>query len=108
MRILAITLASALMLATSLFSAAVETAHAESVQCGHRSLIVQQLASKHKEQQAVMGLSSDGRLVEIWSSYQSRSFTVLLTWPTMQNCIVAAGEGLEMKLPGEFISQFEF
>lgn len=103
MRIPAIIAASMLMLV-----ALNQTSNAQSAQCGERNAIVSQLASKHKEQQSVMGLSRDGRLLEIWSSYKSRSFTVLLTWPTMQSCIVAVGQGLEMTPPREFISRFEF
>lgn len=84
------------------------SASAQSLPCGERSTIVSQLANKHKEQQAVIGMAKDGRLMEIWSSYKSRSFTVLMTWPTMKSCIVATGNELAMQKPKEFIARFEF
>ncbi len=83
-------------------------AQAQSVACGQRATIVSRLANKHKEQQAVIGMAKDGRLLEIWSSYKSRSFTVLMTWPTMKSCIVATGNELAMQKPREFIARFEY
>ncbi len=84
------------------------TAGAQAAPCGHRDAIVAQLADKHKEPQAVIGMAKDGRLMEVWSSYKSRSFTVLMTWPTMKSCIVATGSDLAMQKPREFIARFEF
>ncbi|MGI9480529.1 MAG: hypothetical protein ACR2PI_27820 [Hyphomicrobiaceae bacterium] len=104
MRISALFAATTLALMT-VFST---VASAQSVPCGARDTIVSQLTGKHKEQQAVIGMAKDGRLLEIWSSYESRSFTVLLTWPTMKSCIVATGSSLSMKQPTEFIGRFEF
>ena len=104
MRISAIIAAISLAF-TTLISA---TAGAQAAACGHRDAIVAQLADKHKEQQAVIGMSKDGRLLEIWSSYKSRSFTVLMTSPTMRSCVVASGSDLALQQPREFIARFEF
>ena len=104
MRISAIIAATTLALMTIVSTAA----QAQSIPCGHRGQIVSQLANKHKEQQAVIGVAKDGRLLEIWSSYKSRSFTVLLTWPTLKSCIIATGNELAMQKPREFIARFEF
>jgi hypothetical protein len=101
---------SAIITATmlALMTIAATAANAQSAPCGKRSEIISQLAVKHKEQQAVIGMAKDGRLFEIWSSYKSRSFTVLMTWPTMKSCIVATGDELAMQKPREFIARFEF
>lgn len=104
MRISAIIAATSLALMTLVTTAA----NAQGIPCGPRGKIVSQLAKKHKEQQAVMGVSKDGRLLEIWSSYKSRSFTVLLTTPTMVSCIVATGSELSMQKPREFIARYEY
>ena len=61
----------------------------------------------HGVSQAVIGMAKDGRLMEVWSSYTSRSFTVLMTWPTMKSCIVATGSdramlGIGLALEGLF------
>lgn len=104
MRISAIIAATTLALMTFVSTAAT----AQSAPCGARDAIVEQLTTKHKEQQAVIGMAKDGRLLEIWSSYKSRSFTVLMTWPTMKSCIVATGNELAMQKPREFIARFEY
>lgn len=83
-------------------------ANAALSRCAQRDKIVTQLAKKYKEQPAVIGVSKDGRLLEVWSSYERRSFTVLMTWPTMRSCIMAVGDQVAMKKPKEFISRFEF
>ena len=87
---------------------AVGSAHAQGAQCAERSKIVSQLAGKHKEQQTVIGLTKDGRLLEIWSSHGSRTFTLILTWPNLRSCVMAAGSELDMRPAREFIAQFEF
>lgn len=105
MRISAIIAATTLALLT-VFSAT--AASAQGVACGHRDAIVAQLSKKHREQQSVMGVAKDGRLLEIWSSYEKRSFTVLMTWPNMKSCIVATGDELSLKKPTEFITRHEY
>ena len=87
---------------------AVQPASAQGAQCGERGKIVSQLAGKHKEQQTVIGLTKDGRMLEIWSSHGSRTFTLLLTWPNLRSCIMAAGNELDMRPAQEYIAQFEF
>jgi len=103
MRVLVILAMSALTAFT-----AIQSANAQGAQCGERSTIVSQLSAKHNEQQTVIGLTKDGRLLEIWSSHGSRSFTLLLTWPNLRSCIMAAGQDLDMRPAREFITQFEF
>ncbi|MGI9424915.1 MAG: hypothetical protein ACR2PA_17085 [Hyphomicrobiaceae bacterium] len=103
MRVLVILAMSALTAFT-----AIQSANAQGAQCGERGTIVSQLSAKHNEQQTVIGLTKDGRLLEIWSSHGSRSFTLLLTWPNLRSCIMAAGQDLDMRPAREFITQFEF
>ena len=83
-------------------------ASAQLVQCGNRAAIVSGLASKHKEQQAAIGVAKDGRLLEIWVNPKSGTFTVLLTFANMNTCIVAAGDGYESRRIGEFVRRFEY
>ena len=99
-----------IILAMSLLTAlaTVQTASAQGPQCGERGKIVSQLAGKHKEQQTVIGLTKDGRLLEIWSSHGSRTFTLILTWPNLRSCLMAAGIELDMRPAREFLGQFEF
>ena len=103
MRTLVIAMAAALI-----SFAANSPAQAQFAQCGERGHIVSQLASKHKEQQAAIGLSKDGRLLEIWSNGKSGSFTIVLTTPKMNSCILAVGEEFEIRKASEFIARFEF
>ena len=103
MRILTLLAIAALM-----STAASKVTHAQSPQCGERSKIVAFLSGKHKEQQAAIGLSKEGRLMEIWSNKRSNSFTVLMTWPNMRSCIVAAGREFEMREITSHVAKLEF
>ena len=77
-------------------------------QCNKRDTIVAQLSKKHKEQQAAMGVTADGRLLEVWGRYETGSFTVLMTWPDMRSCVIASGQQLEVQPLREYIARFEF
>ncbi|MFT4962593.1 MAG: hypothetical protein ACI92Z_003693 [Paracoccaceae bacterium] len=62
--------------------------------CGLRDTVILQLSTKYSEQLTVGGLQKvQGiqALMEIWSSPETGSYTVLLTNPNGVSCIVAAG-----------------
>ncbi len=101
-------IASLIAIAAISITAIAQSSVAQGLQCGNRETIVAQLSKKHKEQQAAIGLAKDGRLFEVWGSYETASFTVLLTWPNLKSCIVASGEQLEMRPLREFAARFEF
>ena len=62
--------------------------------CATRDTVVERLQSRYSEQLTAAGLqnsSSDQTVVEVWSSPDSGTFTVLVTRADGQSCVVAAG-----------------
>lgn len=79
-----------LLSATAALMTATTASHAMG-QCGDREAITQHLAEKFGERHAAIGLQSDSGLLEIWSSEQSGTWSVLLTRPDGQTCVMATG-----------------
>ena len=59
--------------------------------CGQRSTIVGQLQAKYKETHRASGLETDTKMVEIWTSAGSGTWTILITQANGITCIAAAG-----------------
>jgi hypothetical protein len=72
------------------------------MRCHDRSMIVAQLAEKYGEAQIAAGLHSNGNLIEVYSSEEKDTWTVISSTPDGMSCIVAAGKGWQQKpvLPG--------
>lgn len=66
--------------------------------CAERARIVDQLKSKYDESHRASGLESDTKMVEIWTSSKSGTWTILITSTDGISCIAAAGRNwLDMK-----------
>lgn len=65
--------------------------------CGDRAEILENLAKFHTEQPQAMGLSTDGKLVEVLVS-ATGSWSILVSLPSQMTCLVATGEHWE-RLP---------
>jgi hypothetical protein len=78
-------------LAAGLAVAAPQIADARGV-CAPRDRVVERLATAHDEVPIGAGLQSGSRLIEIWRSPETGSWTVLLTRADGMSCILAAGE----------------
>lgn len=64
--------------------------------CGAREAMVDRLASVYSEELTAAGLQGrdgDQRVLEIWASERTGTFTVLLTTAAGESCIVASGTG---------------
>jgi len=59
--------------------------------CGERAEVTAKLHQKFGEMQAATGLVSSDRMLEVWRS-DDGSWTILMTRPDGQTCIMAAGE----------------
>lgn len=60
--------------------------------CAPRDTIVERLQGKYSERLTGGGLQNDQQLLEIWSSEQTGSFTVLMSRANGISCIVASGQ----------------
>ena len=63
--------------------------------CGQRSTVLDYLSSKYSEKPIAMGLAANGGLIEVLSSIEGSTFTIIVTMPEGETCMVAAGEGWE-------------
>jgi len=74
---------------------ATQYAFAQSNRCATRDIVVAQLAEKYGETRQSVGLGSNEALVEVFASTQTRTWTITVTLPGGQTCIVAAGSSFE-------------
>ena len=60
--------------------------------CSSRTDMVSHLQTKYGEQPTAIGVTSSGNVLEIASNADG-SFSVFVTTPDMESCLVAAGNG---------------
>jgi hypothetical protein len=63
--------------------------------CHNATEIAKQLNSRYDEAPVAFGLQSNGHLLQVWSSEDKGTWTVVSTSPSGVSCIVAAGKGWE-------------
>jgi hypothetical protein len=69
--------------------------------CGDRHQILEQLKQEHNERPNALGLSADGGVLEVLVSPEG-GWTILVTYPTQQTCVVAVGRAWEaLQIAGE-------
>jgi len=62
-------------------------------QCNTRESVVTLLSSKYKEAPVAVGVTNTGGLVEVLSTGNGGTWTIIVTTPQGMSCLVAAGEG---------------
>lgn len=82
---------TAIALALSI-SVAGTTAQAQQRPCGERDQIVQRLGNKYGEARTSRGLSHNNGMVEVYTSEETGTWTILITLPSGETCLVAAGD----------------
>ena len=87
--------AAVLLIATSGMPVAASAA-AESTPCGPRPELVKQLSKKFHEEPIAIGLTNKGSLVEVLTSDNGSTWTIMISQPNGSSCLVAAGEGWEV------------
>jgi hypothetical protein len=70
-------------------------ASAQQNPCNKRLEIIGHLAKKYSEAPVAIGLSSNGGVVEVLSSKKNQSWTMIITMPDGNSCLMAAGENWE-------------
>jgi hypothetical protein len=65
--------------------------NAAPLSCMPRDALVQDLMRSYGEDLLGRGLQNPQQLLEIWSSGDSGSFTIFITHPDGQSCVVATG-----------------
>ena len=67
--------------------------------CTDRSSALSHLSKAYEEQPVAMGLASSGGVVEVLTNEKGTSWSIIVTMPSGQTCLVAAGEGWEALQP---------
>jgi hypothetical protein len=89
------TLLFSLVLASlSLFFAS--AAVAQRPQCNTRDTVLELLSQKYSEAPVAIGVANNGGLIEVLTSSEGVTFTIIITSPKGVSCLVAAGEGWRM------------
>lgn len=65
---------------------------AQGLRCLPRETLVETLSKQYNEQLTGGGLQNAQRLLEVWSSEETGSFTVFITRPNGLSCIMATGQ----------------
>ncbi len=79
------------VLTLSSFEAAAQTA------CSPRTDVVGRLAKKYGEAPVAMGVTNKGGLVEVLTTGDGNTWTIIVSTPNGTSCMVAAGEGWRTK-----------
>ncbi len=67
--------------------------------CNPRNQVLDQLADRYKEAPVAAGVTNQGALVEVLATGDGKTWTIIVTTPQGQSCIVAAGEGWRQVAP---------
>ena len=83
---------------TALMSAAPALADAPAGPvCDARKEVLGHLAGKYSENPVALGLATNGGVVELLTAGDGKTWTIVITLPNGQTCLVAAGENWETK-----------
>ena len=70
-------------------------ASAQGQNCGARTAVVDRLADKYGESRQSIGMAPKGRVVEVFASQETGTWTILVTMPNGVSCLMAAGKAWE-------------
>lgn len=60
--------------------------------CSQRDDVLAQLGSKYKEAPSAVGLANNGGLIEVLTSDNGATWTIIVSMPNGTSCLLAAGE----------------
>jgi len=63
--------------------------------CAERTQIVERLASKYGESRQSIGLGANNSVIEVFASLDTGTWTITVTLPAGQTCILAFGQSFE-------------
>ena len=63
--------------------------------CAPREAVAERLASTYGEARQSVGLGENGAMIETWASADTGTWTITVTSPYGQTCLVASGQSWE-------------
>ena len=86
-------IASATLALTAALATTSSDSAAQQFPCNQRDNVIGQLAQKYQEVPVAMGVTNRGGLVEVLSTDDGKTWTIIISSPNGQSCVVAAGDG---------------
>ena len=74
-------------------------AGAQQATCNDRDYFIDRLAKKYGEAPVALGVTNKGGLVEVLSTSDGETWTIIISLPNGTSCRVAAGEGWRTATP---------
>ena len=65
----------------------------ETLLCDRRANIIGSLAEKYREAPVAIGVTSTGSIVEVLTTGDGTTWTIIVSNPNGTSCLIAAGEG---------------
>ncbi len=90
--ILATPIAAAVLLGP-LGALALAQTQTQAQQCDQRAKVLGHLAQKYDEAPIAVGVTSSGGIVEVLTTGDGQTWTIILSDPNGTSCLIAAGEG---------------
>lgn len=85
---------------TGIFTVTSGASAQEVTACQARDSLAKLLEERFTERPVAAGLEAGGRLIELFASAESATWTIVMTMPAGESCVIAVGEHwLEMKQP---------
>lgn len=63
--------------------------------CAERAKVIERLVEKYGETRQSMGLHQNNGVLEVYASSETGTWTILVTMPNGQSCLIAAGQSWE-------------
>lgn len=83
-------------LATAAFLISAGMAQAQGAQCSDHGVMIRHLAENWGESRQSIGLDAGNAMVELFASADTGTWTLTVTQPGGQTCMVASGHAFEM------------
>ncbi len=84
-------------LALTVGFALISTSALAEAQCDQRDSVLKLLSKKYQEAPVALGVTHNGGLVEVLSTGEGETWSIIVTTPEGLSCLVAAGEGWRSK-----------
>ena len=84
------------LLTTALAFGIGSTASAQGQNCGARGAVIDTLAERYGESRQSIGMAPEGRVVEVFASLETGTWTITVTLPNGMTCLVASGDAFEV------------
>ena len=61
--------------------------------CAERNTVLDHLSAKYSEAPVALGLANNGGVIEVLTTNNGSTWTIIITMPNGKACMIAAGEG---------------